>query len=86
MQNYNNFLEIFKLSGKITQAKKQLAEKDYIGRKIAEVLLTGTSTEIADIKKEYEAEIAEAKTLRKNINTWQEEIKKLRNEVKINTK
>lgn len=78
MQNYNNFLEILKLSGKIAQAKKQLAEKDYIGRKIAEVLLVGTDSDVKAIREEYSADIAEANVLRKNINTWQEEIKKLR--------
>lgn len=52
----------------IEQLKNKLKEKDYIGRKIAEVLLVGTEAEKCEITIEYAKDIVEAKNLRKQIN------------------
>lgn len=84
MERYNNIFKVFLLRYKIAEAKKKLADKDYVGRKIAEVLLLGTDAEIIAIKQEYSDVIAEAKTLRNNINAWEAEIKKLNEEIKSN--
>lgn len=58
----------FEIMNKITNLKSQLAQKDYIGRKIAEVLLTGTDAEINAIRIEYAKDIVEARNLRLQIN------------------
>ena len=52
----------------IEQLKNKLKEKDYIGRKIAEVLLVGTEAEKCEITIEYSKDIVEAKKLREQIN------------------
>lgn len=57
-----------KIKEKIINLKSQLAQKDYIGRKIAEVLLTGTDAEINAIRIEYAKDIVEARNLRLQIN------------------
>lgn len=57
-----------KIKEKIMNLKSQLAQKDYIGRKIAEVLLTGTDAEINAIRMEYAKDIVEARNLRLQIN------------------
>lgn len=57
-----------KIKEKIMNLKSQLAQKDYIGRKIAEVLLTGTDAEINAIRIEYAKDIVEARNLRLQIN------------------
>lgn len=84
MEKYNNIFKVFGLQFQISEAKKKLAEKDYVGRKIAEVLLLGTEAEITAIKQEYSGVIAEAKTLRENINAWEAEIKTIREQMKSN--
>lgn len=84
MEIQNNTFKIFILRHKIVAAKKKLADKDYVGRKIAEVLLLGTEAEITAIKQEYSGVIAEAKTLRENINAWEAEIKTIKEQMKSN--
>lgn len=84
MEKYNNIFKVFGLQFQIAEAKKKLAEKDYVGRKIAEVLLLGTEAEITAIKQEYSGVIAEAKTLRDNINAWEAEIKTIKEQIKSN--
>lgn len=76
MEN-NYFIKLHNLRTSIATAKQKLKEKDYIGRKIAEVLLIGTPSEIEAIKLEYANDIAEAKLLRESINVWEEEKKQL---------
>lgn len=80
--NNNKNMQVMSLRFKIFNAKNKLKEKDYIGRKIAEVLLVGTPSEIEAIKKEYSAEIAEARLLRENINIWEFEVSQLTEEIK----
>jgi chromosome segregation ATPase len=86
MERQNNTFKIFTLRHQIAEAKRKLSAKDYVGRKIAEVLLLGTEAEITAIKQEYSSVIAEAKTLRDNINTWEAEIKTIREQMKSNQK
>lgn len=69
----------YQLQANILIAKSKLKNKDYIGRKIAEVMMYGTPEEISAVKQEYAEDIAEAKLLRQQINDWQEELDKLRN-------
>lgn len=68
------------LTANILLAKKKLKEKDYIGRKIAEVMMYGTQEEIEAIKLEYASDVEEAKQLRQQINEWEEQLKTLNNE------
>lgn len=77
----NKYLRISNLRMSIREAKQKLKEKDYIGRKIAEVLLAGTPSEIEAIKLEYANELAEAKMLRESINVWEEERRSLLAEI-----
>lgn len=86
MERQNNTFKIFILRHKIAEAKKKLSAKDYVGRKIAEVLLLGTEAEITAIKQEYSSVIAEAKTLRANINAWEAEMESIRKELSNNKK
>lgn len=62
------------LNNYIIVAKSKLKEKDYIGRKIAEVMMYGTQEEIEAVKQKYAPDIEEAKELRKQINEWQAEL------------
>lgn len=68
----------YQLQNNISVAKANLKNKDYIGRKIAEVMMYGTQEEIEAVKQEYAADIEEAKELRKQINEWQEQLKNLK--------
>ena len=84
MEKRYQFHQLRLLNIQIIKAKKKLAAKDYVGRKIAEVLLLGTEAEIAAIKQEYADVIAEAKELRANINSWEAEMKLIREQMKSN--
>ena len=81
MEKHTKFHQLRILTTKIARAKAKLSSKDYVGRKIAEVLLLGTEAEIAAIKQEYSSVIAEAKTLRDNINAWEAEKEAIRKEM-----
>lgn len=63
------------LTANILLAKKKLKEKDYIGRKIAEVMMYGTQEEIEAVKLEYANDVEEAKQLRQQINEWEAQLK-----------
>lgn len=63
------------LTANILLAKKKLKEKDYIGRKIAEVMMYGTQEEIEAVKLEYASDVEEAKQLRQQINEWEAQLK-----------
>lgn len=82
MEKRYQFHQLRLLNIQIIKAKRKLAAKDYVGRKIAEVLLLGTEAEIAAIKQEYADVIAEAKELRANINSWEVEMKLIREQMK----
>lgn len=68
-------MEYQSLTANILLAKKKLKEKDYIGRKIAEVMMYGTQEEIEAIKLEYASDVEEAKQLRQQINEWEAQLK-----------
>lgn len=86
MERRNKLQELRYLSVQIARAKTKLSSKDYVGRKISEVLLMGTQQEIDAIKKEYATVLAEAKILRENINKWQSEMEAIRKEMFNNKK
>ena len=63
------------LLSEISKAKSELSAKDYVGRKISEVLLYGTAEEIESIRVEYSEVIANAKVLRDTVNEKTEKLK-----------
>lgn len=78
MERHSKFQQMKRLRFQIERAKRKLSSKDYVGRKIAEVLLMGTEQDVENIKKEYKSIIEEAAVLRAEINKWEEELNTLK--------
>lgn len=54
----------------LANAERWLNEHDYVGVKIAQAMLVGDETEIAEMKNEYASVIEEAKLKRQEVNTY----------------